>query len=306
MRHSHLKSFQKSLPPKVSGCYLVLYNHDYERGQILELIASRAGAGVRRFRGSEGDWKGFWEALQGPSLFSPNSAVLLDELELMPAPMVKQLAGRLKECTLILGAREKSAFAAGVEQQGVLLDMSEEKPWDRDRRWAEQLMERAGMLGKILDPQALEGLMERIDPELALLEREVDKLACFVGARSHIALSDVKSLSVENRTYTLWRIAEAMVWERQPAPTGSDLYGLIPALRWNLQVGVSLYTAGSPAPKMAPKKLEQRRSQAAQLGLPFFQRGLDALFELELLSRSASIASDAALDLFQLKVNSIA
>jgi hypothetical protein len=55
-------------------------------------------------------------------------------------------------------------------------------------------------------------------------------------------------------------------------------------------------------PKLKPKALEKKREAALNLSSLYFRKGLDHLFELELLAKSGSMQNDALLDLFRLNL----
>jgi DNA polymerase-3 subunit delta len=146
----------------------------------------------------------------------------------------------------------------------------------------------------------------------ALLDQEIDKLICFVGERPTIERADVFRLTPSSRTETFWKIAEEIVWERVFHSASDAFYALIPALRSQLQLGKkigSLHAAGIAKEKWPdylakiwPKTLEKRSAQALQLGAAYFQRGLQALFEIERLSRTGSTREEALFDLFQINL----
>jgi len=106
-----------------------------------------------------------------------------------------------------------------------------------------------------------------------------------------------------------------VIWEggQFPQIDSSSFHGLIPALRSQLHLGLSLATLieeQCPSnqwsrflPKIWPKTLEKRSSQAARLGSVYFQKGLEKLFEIELLSRSTSTQYRAMLDLFRAQIH---
>jgi DNA polymerase-3 subunit delta len=216
---------------------------------------------------------------------------------------------------LLFGARSKTALAAVVEKEGVILDLLEEKPWDKEKRLAEQLNDRAKNAGKRLAPDAAAALFERLGVDPALLESEIDKLICYIGESSTITRENIFQISPASKAATLWQTAEDVIWEggQFPVVDSTAFHGLIPALRGQLHLGLSLATLieeQCPSdqwsrflPKLWPKTLEKRSSQAARLGAPYFRKGLEQLFSIELLSRSNSTQYRALLDLFRAQIH---
>jgi len=105
-----------------------------------------------------------------------------------------------------------------------------------------------------------------------------------------------------------------VIWERGEFPPldGTSFHGLIPALRNQLQLGLTLSTLieercpsdqwSKYLPKLWPKTLEKRSSQAARMGSSYFKKGLSKLLEVELLSRTNSTQYRALLDLFKAQI----
>ncbi len=320
MRYNNLKSFQKHLasaaPSHLSRVYLIAIADDFERSKVIDSILAYVltpDSSPSRFLGGESDARDILDAIQSPNLFAGESVVVLDEAEKLPKKNLLFLVdsiGTAFNGLFLIGARSKTALSTEIEKEGVVLDMTDEKPWDKEKRLAEQLAERAKNAGKRLDPAAALLLFERIDKDAALLENEIDKLICYTGDRSAIGKEDVLAISAASRTASLWQTAEEVVWEGK---TGSfdanSFHAAIPSIRSQLQLGLVLSTLieentpsdqwSSYLPKIWPKTLEKRSSQAAQLGSRYFQKGLEKLFEIENLSRSGPVQFTALLDLLR-------
>jgi DNA polymerase III delta subunit len=204
---------------------------------------------------------------------------------------------------------------SAAEKEGIVLDSLAEKPWDKEKRLADTLAQRAKNAGKNLLPDVLPLLFERLGMDPALLVSEMDKLICYSGDQLNIAKEDVLAISPASRTSTLWHIAEEVIWEGAVFPEldPNAFHALIPALRNQLHLGLtlaSLIEQKYPSdqwnqflPKLWPKTLEKRSSQAARIGSLFFEKGLAKLLHIELLSRTSSTHTRALLDLFQAKLH---
>ncbi len=317
MKYQNLKSFQKHLasaaPHHLCRIYLVSVSDDFERAKVIDLILSYISIPASRYSAADCDLRDCLDAMQSLSLLG-ESVVVLDEVEKLSKKQLELLGNRLSSPAgyVLLGSRSKTAqLTAVVEKEGVVFDLLEEKPWDKEKRLAEQLVERAKNAGKRLSPEAAPFLIERLGADSALLESEIDKLICYTGERPLIGREDILAISPASRTATLWQTAEEVIWERGEFPVldSSAFHGLIPALRNQLHLGLSLSTLieekcpsdqwSRYLPKLWPKTLEKRSSQAASLGTAYFRKGLEKLFEIELLSRSNSTQYRALLDLFR-------
>lgn len=317
MRYQNLKSFQKHLasaaPHNLCRLYLVAISDDFERTKALDQILSYLSTPPNRFSGVDCDLRDCLDAMQSMSLLG-ESIVVLDEAEKLSKKQLETLSQSLTAPAgyVLFGARSKTAsLTAIVEKEGVVLDLLEEKPWDKEKRLSEQLIDRAKNAGKRLSPDAAPLLLERLGVDPALLESEIDKLICYVGDRPAITRDDILAISPASRTATLWQTAEDVIWEggEFPALDSTAFHALVPALRNQLHLGLALSTLieeKCPSdqwtrhlPKLWPKTLEKRSSQAARLGSPYFRKGLEKLFDIELLSRSSSTQYRALLDLFK-------
>lgn len=317
MKYQNLKSFQKHLssaaPHYLCHFYLVAVPDDFERSQILHCILSHLASQPIRFTGSDCDLREVLDSMQTWSLLG-NSVIVLDEVEKLSKKNTQVLIENLEACAgfALFGARSKvKDFAVSIEKIGVVLDLTDEKPWDKEKRLIEELLERAGKTGKKLMPDAASLLLERTGIDLALLQSEIDKLICFVGERTVIAREDVLAITIANQTATFWQVAEEVIWEGKEFSHLEEgvFHGLTSALRHQLHLGLTLASLieekrpadewGQFLPKLWPKVLEKRSSQASRLGSSYFQKGLEKLFEMELYSRSISTHYQALLDLFR-------
>jgi len=320
MKYPNLKAFQKHLssaaPHNLCRMYLVAISDDFERMNALDSILAYLATPPIRFSAADCNLLDVLDAMQSMSLFG-ESVILLDELEKFSKKQVQTLCENLSAPAgyVLFGTRSKTPLAPLVEKEGIVLDLLEEKPWDKEKRLAEQLIDRAKNAGKRLSPDAPSLLFERLGVDPALLESEIDKLICYVGDRPLIAREDILQISPASRTATLWQTAEDVVWEGKEFPSldSAAFHGLIPALRNQLHLGLTLATLidekcpseqwSRYLPKLWPKTLEKRSSQAAHLGAPYFRRGLDKLFDIELLSRTNSTQYRALLDLFRAQIH---
>ncbi len=320
MKYTQLNSFQKHLasaaPHHLCRLYLIQVNDDFERTRAIEAILSYLHVPPVRFSGVDCELRDCLDAMQSLSLLG-ESVVVLDEVEKLGKKQIQTLCDHCSQSAgyVLFGARSKTALAQVIEKEGVILDLLEEKPWDKEKRLSHQLMERAKNAGKKISPDAAALLLERLGPDPALLESEIDKLICYAGDRPTLTREDVLSLSPASRSQTLWQTAEEVIWEGGDFPSidSTAFHGLIPALRSQLHLGLTLATLINekcPAdqwnrylPKLWPKTLEKRASQAARLGTAYFRKGLQKLFDLELLSRTNSTQYRALLDLFRAQIH---
>jgi DNA polymerase-3 subunit delta len=307
-----------SLKKQRSRLYLLAIPDDYERQKTIKTLLTQLvfdGSSPLFFYGSEMEIGEVSDALQSPSLFGGESVVVIDEVEKIGKKELQILSSILQGSFsgyLILAARLKTSLFSLIEKSGVVLDLTEEKPWEKERRILEQIHLKAQNGGKRLSSDVAPLLFEKLGFDLALLDQEMDKLICFVGDRPTIERADVFRLTPTSRQETLWKMAEEIVWEKGQNKVTESFYAMIPALRSQLQMGLkiaSLHQSGLPQEKWSeylskvwPKTLEKRKSQALKLGSSYFSKGLGALFEVEKLSRTDSSQEEALLDFFRMSL----
>lgn len=321
MRYQNLKAFCKHLesaaPHNLCKCYLIAIADDYERKSASDAILRALAAPNGAF--SAHSVAAFVEEMRSPSLFGGEPVVSIDEVDKLSKQDQIALAEAIVQSQpsgyAIVGARGKTSLLNVIEKQGVVLDLLEEKPWEREKRLAEQIDERVRRSGKKLSSDVAPLLLEKIGVNAALLDQEIDKLLCFVGERGNIERSDVFRVCGSSRNDTVWQMADEIVWEKgEVVGAGEMFHALVPLLRYQLQIGLKLATFierrlpsdqwSAHFPKLRQKTLDLRAAQASKRGSAWFQRGLDHLFELELLSRDGSSQTEALLDLFRMRLQS--
>ncbi len=184
MRYTQLSAFQKHLasaaPHNLCRVYLISCVDSFERKSALDSLISYAAspdAQVIRYVSGETSVTEILDALNSPRLFGGEPIVVVDEID---KKLHDALSPHFKEPLsfgyLFLGSKGKigSPF---IETQGVILDLTEEKPWDREKRLAEKLQAMAKSAGMRLSADALPLILERVEGDAALLAQEMEKLA---------------------------------------------------------------------------------------------------------------------------------
>ena len=305
------KNIPSFLSAKNTKVFLVVMSEPSERQAVFEKLIPKDHP-VEKF--SPGvEMSTFFDALLSPSLFGGASVVILDECEKLPKKETENLGNFLQKNSpsgiLILGSKGKTPLTKVVEKVGACLDMSGEKPWEKQKRIHEVLITAAKGEGKWLSNDAATLIIEKIGSDLGALLQEIRKLSCFVGARQNIERADVFRITSTNSNDTPWKVAEEMIWEgggRSFDPAG--FVPLIFSLRAQLQMGEkmkSLIAGNIPFsewssffPKVWPSTLEKRRAQAAAQHPLYFKKGLEMLFKIEMLIRTGARPQDL-FDLFR-------
>ena len=158
----------------------------------------------------------------------------------------------------------------------MVLDLSLEKIWDKEKRYKEYVKEKCAQAKKIISAQNIDKLLSKVGIDLVAIQHETEKLITYVGSRNVIEYQDIKEISTTHVGYTLWQVAEKIVWEKkinivQEHIDSSFFHGLVQAIRYQLQLGLKIQTfleSKKPIPagyfKMSSKLFFKRQKQIEQ------------------------------------------
>lgn len=295
----------------MSRVYWISIPHDYERAQVVEEVLSLVAPNLGNLqKWTELDLKSLGNHLESVSLFGDEPIAVLENAEALLKADIASLEKLIPKDfgILICSAKGKSPFSSVVEDVGVVLDLLTEKPWDREKRIQQTLIAFVQKEGKTIAPNALSALLEASDLEEGILQREIEKLLCYVGEKGQITIDDVGAVCRPSKAFAVWQTAEKVVWEKRGTLEEAHFHELIPALRAQLQIGLKishLLRENAPQeewsaflPRVFPKTIEKRMGEAGRLGARYFTVGLKTLFEIEVASRSGSSHLGALLDFF--------
>lgn len=322
-KFTQLKPFEKALHDRSllgKKVFLILLSAEQERAVLMQKIVSFCvpkDHDIEKFS-ADVEFKTISDALLTDSLFVTDKVVYLDGIENLKKKDVDLLISFLEiqkfSAHLILGAKGKTPLTKCVEKIGVVIDLAEEKPWDKEKRLVEVLTELAKQEGKWITPDAISLLISRIGSDYMALTQELSKLICFIGDRPTIERSDIFKISPVNQLETPWQMAEEIVWEDSFLFDPSIFQSLIFALRSQLQMGLKMTSLmqdkvpfsewNAYFPKVWPRTLEKRKQQAVQKGSLYFQKGLKSLSRMEFLSRNGNTDPNALFDLFRASLRS--
>lgn len=319
MRYQNLSSFEKHLesagPNLLCRVYLIISSDAKVRKELIQQVIRAINPDPMDVDHFSGEKENIFDALMSPSLFGNEPVVVIDPVDALKkkqADDLKQVFQKVQFGFLLLGAEKKPNFTKEIEKEGVILDLSLEKPWDKERRLVETLVQMAAKERKKLSFDTAQFLVQRVGSDLSVLEQELFKVSCFVGEREQILPKDIEAMTEEALQQTLWKVAEEIVWEGALREEEIPAHGLIFSVRSQLQMGLkiisllerraSLSDWSSALPRVFPKTLEKRKAQAHRLGKTYFQKGLEALYKLEVDSRASSTNIESLFDLFQTKL----
>lgn len=312
--------------------YLVIHSDREERRSYLEKLAKEIllfypKASLVFFEDEQSSWGQIYEALMTPSLFGEEEIIVWDGLKNLPEPVLEKIAKYVtapsSRSFLLLGAENSKGFTElyqKAKQELVLLDFSEEKPWDKQKRVQQELLQRAQKEGKKINPGAVTLLCELCGFDPLLLDQEFSKISTYVGDRNEITEQDVEKIGSSSGAVTGWQIAEGLVWGNAAyvSPSLVDLsfvLALLGQVRFYLQQGRQLgwcleekKTSAEIAkilPQLRPTQMQKLTTSLKTRKMPYFDVALDVLYEIELLAKNSNLSPVALLDLLQMRLSHV-
>jgi DNA polymerase-3 subunit delta len=287
LKYTNLSAFEGHLGD--SPICLVCCAHDADRKMILEKLAAKLQAEQKRF--DSADLKeDILPLTRELSLFGSKRVFLAFEVQLEEEDLNRYLQSPSPNTYLFLGSKTSKNIPGAL-----YLDLSHEKPWDREKRLLGSLRQLVVKAGKNIAPDLLVKLIARVGSDWSLLESEVEKLITFVGTRHEILLADLESISSESKEQSSWQLSEEIVWGKGmpffPPLETSQALALIGALRFQIQLGWQLCSSPLDAPPLHVKPYQAQKygKLAHAKSLDYFEKAILGLFEVEKLLKSTSL-----------------
>lgn len=325
MKHTTLKALEKHLegaaPNHLSSIYLVMSKEGFERKSASDKIAAyvldhKAKIGENFLLFDAGDVEGemIWEELQAFSFLAPKRVVLISQAEKMTKPTQELLrsyfANPNKTICLILeasGLNRATNLYKDAEKYGVVLDVAEEKPWEKERSLQGWIVEQLHGEGKQIDSSTAAILIKQLGTDQSTLHQELEKLICFVGDRKQITASDISAVCTKVSQESGWLLGEAIFRCDGPEALrmtkgmledGTALIALLRQIRsqfqTDYQVCCMLASGKTPQdisqsfPYMKGMVLNKHVQQAQAYGAERFKSGILAIDETELLAKNSA------------------
>lgn len=215
MRYTQHKAFEKHLhsssPSNFSSLYCLIIKDPGERFLAFESLKKIVGAMSITLHSEEE----LFSQLDSLSFFSGKQIFHYPcEKFSKSSRLEKRFSQMSADVILVLSMESlarQSAFYKAVEKHGVLLDTSEEKPWEKEKNLAEWLMERVFQANKTMDLEAVTALSKGSCGSLALLASEWEKLLTYVGERPRISLHDVMTICSLSPLDSAWAFGELLL-----------------------------------------------------------------------------------------------
>ena len=327
MKYQDISAFQKHLkgsaPKDFSHCYYIAMKDPFELESFLERMKKfflHYHCDVETVEVKlHADPFPLLNAIEEISLFSPKKLILVSGGESLTKEGWKKIESLLTKAlegvTIFFGSDKGiSVERKFIEKIGVVLDLTEEKPWDKKKRVQGALVEKIQAQGKRISPVTLEALFTKVGVESAALESEIDKLLCYIGDRKEIALQDIEALVTPSIEQKGFLIASALVWQENEEildlaiiEDTSQLLALLGTVRYHIYIGLKICQNLNDQEKIAvdnirPKQLEFYATRCKELGTDYFENALIQTFSIEMQAKNSSLLPSFLWDLLRIHI----
>lgn len=334
MKYNNIRAFEKHLidssPSHFVDVYLLMSKDDFQRKQAVDLLirqlsktASGKGFNVQSFEANEVSIERVLTELNSLSFFTEKGILLLQNLDKAPKNFLEKLEPAIAipklPIFLILSASSlttASKLFKRIEKVGLILDLPEEKPWNKEKNVQEWLLSLSSSKGKSFSPRACLALIKRVGTDFSTLFQELEKLICYVGDRKEITDKDVQEICSVSPIENSWQLGEA-IFKRDAASALRISKGLLenevafPALLRQLRSqfeteyqissilsqGGGVHEINEQFPKMTPFIIERHIQQARSYGFTSFRKALLKIDETELNFKNSAGDAETLNDL---------
>jgi len=304
--------------------YLILHSERDERRKLLEKTAEKiAGFSKAEISFSEErEWDFVYHSLSAPSLFGTGEVVVWDGCKNISEKnfdrILKYIQNPSPWAVLLIGAESFKVFSslyAKAAKELAVLDLGEEKPWEKEKRQQLELLKIVRKEGKNITPGALARLRS-LSRDSVMLESELAKVLCYVGDAASVTEKDVDAVTTSSSSIG-WQAAEQLLWEKGTAYETSDLsavLGLVGQVRFLLtqarQVRWMQREGKSEEEIMKHLSLRPAALQKILLRIKtckaeYFESAMNALYDVEIFGKNANLDPEFLLGYLRIKLSEL-
>jgi DNA polymerase III subunit delta len=307
-----LNSFSKHIQEFPNLCLII--GKDIQ--EAINIVLNKGEGKVKIFEGDNFDFS-FYTEIASLSLFDEKRFFYIRNCDKLSPDEKKNLLFSIKNCpfSFLFSATSPVFLKEIKERGGIILQLPEEKPWQKKKRLQVQLKEKATSCGYDFSKEGIDLLMDWIGEERDCLEQELEKLMCYTLHKKNISASDVQALCTPQNKISLWSWGEAIFQHnfllshkiaKALLDEGNSLFILLSHLRNQFRTLIEMHShykendTASLVEKfpylkgnILSKKIEELRKNRPSL----LKRGLYLLFDAELKGKS-SYDSLLVLELF--------
>ncbi|MEZ5314595.1 MAG: hypothetical protein R3E91_00030 [Chlamydiales bacterium] len=295
---------------------------DYEERRRLLHTYLKKTVGPRFFFKPE-QFREFLEEIETLSCISKSKIVVLQDLDLLKKEQFQEVINYVNKpnpsIDLYLTTACPPVQIQVFKKLGPIIHLKEEKPWEKEKRLIQWVIEEAAAAGVILVAETAQTFVRRVDSHF--LKEEIEKLICYVGKKHEITNEDIDAVCIPVHHETLWELGQAIFTKRPSLAIhigqiliedGMVLLPLIAHLRTQFHTAlkmVNLYHLhGKGAvlkefPYLKGELIDKKISIFKDYGLERLKQGIMHLFEAELKAKNSHFNPIYLLEILIFKVS---
>lgn len=217
MKFSSLRAFEKHIDGAMklhfSPLYLIASEGAQENRLAIDLLVQKIAAkekieplAIKRINGGL-----VLDELNTLSFFGSSQIIVIEDVDTLNKKEEEAvLKGSPKTFIILSGTPSASAFYKKVEKEGVILDFSAEKSWQKEKGVEEWLGAECAKVGKRMDREAMVMLARETKADSQVLRQELDKLFTYVDTRDRITQQDIETLVAKGAESNIFELSEAL------------------------------------------------------------------------------------------------
>lgn len=339
MKLTSLQAFEKHLegasPNHFSDVYFLMSPDSFHRKQGIDKLVSLFLKGQKAsslscptFDAERHGIEVIAEELYNLSFFGSKRLIVINNIEAFDKATLTKLEEFLDSPnrSICLAMTSKllhraSSFYKKLEKAGVVLDVAEEKSWEKEKSVVEWLGATCRAQGKQLAPRAAELMVKRMGADQTMLSNEVKKLVCYVGDKPSIEQNDVVAICSCTPMENAWQLGEAIFARdtssairigRSQLSSDTPLIPLLRQIRTQFQtefhVCTLLQRGATPSditqefPYMRGTILDRKIQQARGYGISKFKEGILAIDQAEMDAKNSSLDPEFIFDVLMVRL----
>jgi DNA polymerase-3 subunit delta len=307
MKFNQLSAFEKHLehihPSHLSDVYLIIDSEPYVQKK-LALKVMQEGEGKELFMAEELSLGKLKEALETPSLFEKSKCCFIFGVEKLTKNVHDYLSDFVlnphPQIRLVLTASQMPPFLSKLLKNLITLDLSLEKPWEREKRLIYYVTRTLQKRGISISPVLAELIIKSCGAQVAHLDQELEKLTCYLKRGGEVRREDLDLLQ-ENFQHSIFKIGELLlenktkealeVLHQGQFPTILLIYSLRNLFQKSLRLKeLSFEEAQLAFPTLKGKLLEKNLNLAHFSSKEKLKNALLLLFEIEVKMKNQKIS----------------
>lgn len=323
MRHINLHSFTQAvqqLSSPLPPIYFLIGKEESERKEAESLLIKKLLGNQKReealhiFDANETRISSILDTLTSKSFFADKTIVCLRNADAFNKEALSQLEAYLEApapfSLLILSAasiHRGSKLYKKAEKTALMLDIEEEKAWEKERALTKTVSDWVLLFEKKIDINTAKFLVEYCGADRSLLKAELEKLICYIGDRPSITAEDIRAICTKGENGDGWKLGDAIFQKNGTLALrigqaliqeGSAIFAVLRQLRsqfqTKLQLSAFLANGGGTAeiqqkfPYMRGQILQQNIQIATNYGAAALKKGILEIDAAELQAKNSS------------------